>query len=141
MSERTTRIRFRQGETSDWTAADPVLASGEPAYDRSSGQFKIGDGITPYSGLSSFGFSTPNPVTYTRVLTPDDLADENIPANVDLIALITDDGLLQHIGREANATPYQSADGQYWAVVPSDADGVGTTANFVATFETARDNA
>jgi hypothetical protein len=40
-----------------------VLASGEPGYDTSENLFKIGDGVTPWSGLVELGRGTPIFVT------------------------------------------------------------------------------
>lgn len=51
-----TRIQIRRGTAAEWTAANPVLASGEPAYETDTGEEKIGDGSSewvdlPYKGL------------------------------------------------------------------------------------------
>jgi len=46
------RIQVRRGTTADWTAADPVLASGEFGFDTTLERFKIGNGGDPWSGLA-----------------------------------------------------------------------------------------
>ena len=46
-------VIFRKGTVSEWTAADPVLASGEPGFDVTNNVFKIGDGVTNWLNLSS----------------------------------------------------------------------------------------
>jgi len=45
------KIQLRKGTSSEWSAANPVLASGEPGFERDTGRFKIGDGTTAWSGL------------------------------------------------------------------------------------------
>lgn len=45
------RIRPRRDTTANWAALDPVLAIGEMGVDTDLHQFKIGDGVTPWSGL------------------------------------------------------------------------------------------
>lgn len=48
-----TRIRLRRGTAAQWSAADPVLASGEPGFIVDSNTLKIGDGTTAFASLSS----------------------------------------------------------------------------------------
>jgi hypothetical protein len=48
------RIQIRRGTTEQWTAANPVLAAGEPAVDLTTGFFYIGDGSTPWNALVPF---------------------------------------------------------------------------------------
>lgn len=45
------RIQFRQDTSIRWTAINPVLAMGEPAYETDTGKQKIGDGKTAYKLL------------------------------------------------------------------------------------------
>lgn len=46
-----TRIQLRRGTASQWTSADPVLAAGEPGFDATTGDLKVGDGSTNWSQL------------------------------------------------------------------------------------------
>lgn len=48
-----TLIQLRKGTSSAWASTNPVLASGEPGHDTTINIIKIGDGITPWSSLSS----------------------------------------------------------------------------------------
>lgn len=48
-------ITFRKGTASQWTSANPVLASGEPGFDLTNNILKIGDGSKTWSQLSSIG--------------------------------------------------------------------------------------
>ena len=45
-------ILFRKGSSTEWSSANPVLASGEPGYDLTNKIFKIGDGISVWTQLS-----------------------------------------------------------------------------------------
>jgi hypothetical protein len=50
------RLQFRRGTATEWTSANPVLASGEFALETNTQRFKIGNGTTawnslPYGGL------------------------------------------------------------------------------------------
>lgn len=47
-------IQFRRGTAAAWTAADPILAEGEPGFETDSGEMKIGDGTTHWVSLSYF---------------------------------------------------------------------------------------
>ena len=52
-----TRIQVRRGSSSEWAAANTVLASGEPGIDQNSGVFKVGDGVTGWNALSGVNFN------------------------------------------------------------------------------------
>ena len=50
------QFQFRRGTTTEWTIANPILASGEIGIDTTTNLFKIGNGINgwnslPYGGL------------------------------------------------------------------------------------------
>lgn len=64
-----TTIQFRRGTAAAWTAADSVLAAGEPGYETDTGKMKVGDGITHWSSLSyslSGGYAT-LPITGSQI--------------------------------------------------------------------------
>lgn len=58
------QLRLRRGSSAEWESADPVLAEGEPGWDTTANTFKVGDGITPWSGLSyqSYDIETLNAI-------------------------------------------------------------------------------
>ena len=62
------RFKFRRGTSAEWTASNPVLAEGEPGYVTDTDAMKIGDGVTPWSGLTYMGVDGTG-TTSTRVLT------------------------------------------------------------------------
>lgn len=45
-------IQIRRDTAANWTSVNPVLADGEEGYETDSGQRKVGDGVTAWSGLS-----------------------------------------------------------------------------------------
>jgi len=49
-----TRIQLRRDTAANWTSANPILASGEPGYETDTVKYKIGDGVTAWSGLDYF---------------------------------------------------------------------------------------
>lgn len=50
-----TQIQFRRDTSTNFTSVNPVLASGEPAFETDTGKFKIGDGTTAYNSLEYIG--------------------------------------------------------------------------------------
>lgn len=43
------RIQLRRGTAAEWTAANPVLALGEPGVETDTGKQKFGDGVTAWN--------------------------------------------------------------------------------------------
>ncbi len=48
------KIQMRRDKARNWTDNDPILADGEPGYEKDTGRFKIGDGVAPWSRLPYF---------------------------------------------------------------------------------------
>lgn len=48
----TVRIQLRRDTAANWAAANTVLADGEPGINTTTGQIKIGDGVTAWNNLS-----------------------------------------------------------------------------------------
>lgn len=46
------RIQIRRDTAANWASVDPILAEGELGIDLDEDKFKIGDGVTVWSGLS-----------------------------------------------------------------------------------------
>lgn len=53
----TTTIQLRRGTAAQWTASNPVLAAGEPAFESDTGKFKIGNGSSAWTALAYAGGS------------------------------------------------------------------------------------
>lgn len=49
------QIQVRRDTKANWTAANPVPAAGEWCYDTTSGEIKIGDGVTAWVSLTPIG--------------------------------------------------------------------------------------
>lgn len=62
-------FQFRRGTAAAWTAANPVLASGEIALETNTGQFKIGDGTTAWNSLAYGGVTGATGATGPGVAT------------------------------------------------------------------------
>jgi hypothetical protein len=55
-----TVIQLRRGTAAEWTAANPVLAAGEPGTEVDTGKFKTGDGVKTWTALP-YSSGTPGP--------------------------------------------------------------------------------
>ena len=57
------RLQFRRGTATEWTTANPVLASGEFALETNTQRFKVGDGTTAWNSLAYGGIMGPTGFT------------------------------------------------------------------------------
>jgi hypothetical protein len=74
-------IQYRRDTAANWTAVNPILASGEPGYETNTTFFKIGDGTTSWNSLpykkgtdgldapTIIGFNDQTSTSYTLVLS------------------------------------------------------------------------
>lgn len=44
-------LRIRRDTAAVWTATNPILADGEPGFEKDTGRLKIGNGVTPWRSL------------------------------------------------------------------------------------------
>lgn len=49
-----TTFQFRRGESSAWEKNNPILAYGEPGFEKDTNRLKIGNGVTPWNELAYF---------------------------------------------------------------------------------------
>lgn len=49
-------LKVRQDTATNWTAKNPVLASGEFGFDTTNKILKLGDGVTDWGGLAAIQF-------------------------------------------------------------------------------------
>lgn len=80
------KIRLRRASTAEWERINPILADGEPGYERGANKLKVGDGVTPWKQLG--------------YLTPPKLSMEMTPSTTTSITPI-DISLAAHIESEA----------------------------------------
>ncbi|MFA6509926.1 MAG: hypothetical protein WCV62_05675 [Candidatus Peribacteraceae bacterium] len=83
-------IQFRRGTAAAWTAADNVLAAGEPGYETDTGNWKIGDGLTHWTTLKYQPYRFPT--TIVGGLTGDGTGSISGFDNLTLTGNITGDG-------------------------------------------------
>ena len=86
-----TRIQVRRGTAAEFSAANPVLGAGEPAFETDTNVLKVGDGSTAYNSLSAIsggggGGSEVNDLS--SVVTWANVPDANI----------TESSVVQHSG-------------------------------------------
>jgi hypothetical protein len=48
-------IKLRRDTAANWTSANPTLADGQPGYDQTNNQLRIGDGTTAWTSLTALG--------------------------------------------------------------------------------------
>lgn len=58
-----TAIQIRRGTASQWTSANPTLASGEQGFETDTGKVKIGNGTTAWNSLAYIGAGTVTSIT------------------------------------------------------------------------------
>jgi hypothetical protein len=58
-----TQIQVRRGTASQWTSANPTLASGEWGFETDTGKTKIGNGSTAWTSLAYVGAGTVTSIT------------------------------------------------------------------------------
>jgi hypothetical protein len=63
------KLQLRRGTAAQWTAANPVLAQGEPGFEYDTGKLKYGDGSTAWNSLTYAGGSGAA-ITALSALTP-----------------------------------------------------------------------
>ena len=68
---RNNLIQFRKGTLAQFNSANPTLASGEPGFATDANVLKVGDGVTPWSGL--LGFSVGSGISSLNGLTASSL--------------------------------------------------------------------
>ena len=49
-----TTFQFRRGLAATWTSKNPILAYGEPGFEKDTYRLKIGDGVTAWNDLAYF---------------------------------------------------------------------------------------
>ncbi len=104
-----TRIRLRRDTAAQWTATNPVLAAGEVGVDLTSGELRVGDGITAWASLVPIGGVSPEAIeaaveAYLTATPPGAVALTDL-TDVDATGQADGDVLLRSGGVWGPATP------------------------------------
>ena len=95
METKISKIRFRQDTAENWESLNPVLDSGEPAYDLTNKGFKVGDGTSKWSELNYVGITDAEYTElYNLVHTMGDNLDsvrQEVSTNTESISTLTND--------------------------------------------------
>lgn len=67
------RIQLRRGTAAQWTAANPVLAQGEPGVESDTGKMKFGNGVTAWLALPYASKGDPGPAGVADDASVEDL--------------------------------------------------------------------
>lgn len=49
-----TQLQFRRRTAAEWTRENPILEDGEPGYEKDTGRFKVGNGLSRWAQLGYF---------------------------------------------------------------------------------------
>lgn len=94
-----TKIQVRRDTAANWSSTNPVLASGEPAFETDTGVLKIGDGVTAYNSLPQIntegGEEYVLPVANNTTLGGVKIAKKTVQTFMDAGITIDDDGLIR----------------------------------------------
>lgn len=59
----TTKIKLRRDTAANWASANPVLALGEPGYDTTNNELRVGNGTSAWASLAPIATSADNIIT------------------------------------------------------------------------------
>lgn len=104
-----TTFKLRRGTTEAWERNNPILAYGEPGFDKDKYGIKIGDGVTPWNKLNFLGASREE----IR-----EIVEEYVGEGID-IDVATDDEIIDMLIKEDMLPTVADTDG----AILSDEDG------------------
>lgn len=80
------RIQLRRDTAAAWVAANPVLADAEVGVERDTGKFKVGNGVTQWSGLDYFTVGGAGGGATDPEVVRDTIAAALVPgSNIDIV--------------------------------------------------------
>jgi hypothetical protein len=85
-----TAIQIRRGTASQWTSANPTLASGEQGFETDTGKVKIGNGSTAWTSLAYIGAGTVTSITAGTGLSGGTITTTGTIAIDSTVATLTD---------------------------------------------------
>ena len=98
-----TKIQLRRDTSTNWTSTNPVLASGEPAFETDTGKFKIGDGVTAYNSLPYKGEGSAGVDDYEDLTSKPQINSVTLEGNKTSTDLgLADSSDIEELGNEVN---------------------------------------
>ena len=85
------KIQLRRDTATNWSLANPILASGEPAVETTTGRMKVGDGVTRWNDLqyvSQGNTGATGPTGFTGNTGP--TGSQGVPGDATKIQLFSD---------------------------------------------------
>jgi hypothetical protein len=104
MADIKARILLRRGTAAEWTAANPVLLDGEPAWETDTGNLRIGDGTTAFTSLPAY----PLEQSFTAIAAA---ANGAAAKSANLSDLADSDAALENLGLTATTDELNILDG------------------------------
>lgn len=106
-------FRIRRGTAQRWEELNPILAAGEPGYEKDTGQLKIGDGLSKWTELEYMNISNKHLQQLYNVLDERLIIIEEDATNMDSIlqnTIITFEEIIDdiYIQLENNKQPPQN---------------------------------
>ena len=92
------KIKFRRGNASDWSSANPVLDVGEPGFEIDTGKIKVGDGTNHWNDLP---YATGGSGA-TQLSELNDVSDTLSPANGQVLQYNGTEWISANIAQELN---------------------------------------
>lgn len=110
-------IQYRRGSTAQWSAANPVLASGEVGYDTTANEVRIGNGVLPWSSLPPIGGSVPEEQIASAVETYLEAHPTPTLDDVDIALLVLDEDTETHAAVRSLVPEGPAGDSAYQVAV------------------------
>lgn len=87
-------IRLRRALAVDWPNTNPILAEAELGLESDTGLLKVGDGVTPWTGLGYINVGA----NFNQINRLGDLLDVSDSSKVDESVLVYDNALNKWVG-------------------------------------------
>lgn len=118
-----TKIQFRRDTAANWTAANPVLYSGEIGYVIDNNRFKIGDGVTEWNSMDYWNEVEYADVNNTPTNVSEFINDSGYAILQNLSAVATSGSYTDLVNKPTSITQFGIADGDPGEVLTTDGNG------------------
>lgn len=69
MATQKVRFQLRSDTAAEWATLNPILANGEPGFEKDTGLMRIGDGVTPFTSLVAYARANAVPPLTRQIAT------------------------------------------------------------------------